>query len=101
MVRLKRLALAWVLVCLGGLSAAAAAAEPPAGGLRAGDLRCEYRRDPRGIDVAQPRLSWMLLSDRRGDRQAAYQVLVASTADALARDGGDVWDSGKVASDET
>ncbi len=64
-----------------------------------GDLRCEHLPNPQGIDAAQPRLSWMLLSGERGVRQSAYQILVASSAKALARNHGDLWDSGKVASD--
>ena len=32
-----------------------------------------------GIDIFAPRLSWKLLSDERGVRQSAYQVLVASS----------------------
>ena len=65
------------------------------------DLRCEYRKDPLGIDLAKPRLSWRINSDRRGDRQSAFQVLVASSPEALTRDQGDRWDSGKVFSDQS
>ena len=65
------------------------------------DLRCEYRQDPLGIDAARPRLSWVINSDRRGAMQSAYQVLVASTAELLAADKGDLWDSGKVESDQS
>ncbi len=65
------------------------------------NLRCEYRIDPLGIDVARPRLSWMIESARRGERQTAYQVLVASTPEKLAEDQGDLWDSGKVASNQS
>ncbi len=64
-------------------------------------LRCEYRENPLGIESAQPRLSWWLRSDVRGQRQAAYQVLVASAPDVLARGEGDLWDSGRVASDQS
>ena len=62
------------------------------------DLRCEYRRDPLGVDILGPRLSWVLHSARRGEIQTAYQVLVASTAGILAADKGDLWDSGKIIS---
>ena len=62
-------------------------------------LRCEYRTDPLGIDALKPRLSWEMVSDRRGERQTAYQVMVATTPQLLAKDQGDLWDSGKVASD--
>ena len=29
------------------------------------ELRCEFRRDPVGLDVGKPRLSWVLNSARR------------------------------------
>jgi alpha-L-rhamnosidase len=64
-------------------------------------LRCEYLVDPIGMDVQQPRLSWELSSDQRGQRQTAYRVLVALSPEVLAEGRGDLWDSGKVASDET
>ena len=64
-------------------------------------LRCEYNLDPLGIDAARPRLSWIIQSDQRGQRQTAYRVLVASSPDVLAQDRGDLWDSGKVASDRS
>lgn len=64
-------------------------------------LRCEYAINPLGIDVAQPRLSWGLDADRRGERQTAYQILVAGSRDKLDRDQGDLWDSGKVESDQS
>jgi len=72
-----------------------------AGTLEAGYLRCEYRVDPMGVDVKRPRLSWIVQSDRRGDRQTAYRVLVASRPELLAKDESDLWDSGKVDSDQT
>ena len=64
------------------------------------NLRCEYKENPIGIDVAQPRLSWQIVSDVRGTVQSAYQVQVAGSQAAL--EAGDLlWDSGKVASDES
>jgi alpha-L-rhamnosidase len=64
-----------------------------------GELRCEFRQDPLGLDVEKPRLSWVLNSERRGERQTAYQVLAASSPQPLAEGRGDLWDSGKVVSD--
>ncbi len=63
--------------------------------LAPGNLRCEYCVDPLGIDETAPRLSWQLSSSRRGDCQTACQILVASTQSNLARDHGDLWDSGR------
>jgi len=64
-------------------------------------LRCEYQVNPLGLGVEVPRLSWVLEGDRRGERQTAYRVLVASDPAVLKRGEGDLWDSGRVASDQT
>jgi alpha-L-rhamnosidase len=64
-------------------------------------LRCEYRVNPQGVDEAQPRLTWRVESSARGAKQTAYQILVASSAELLKADSGDLWDSGKVAGDQT
>ena len=67
--------------------------------LRLTELRCEYRANPLGIDILQPRLSWQLdAAGRRGVSQSAYQILVASTPEKLAADQADVWNSGRVES---
>ena len=42
------------------------------------------------------RFSWGLESNRRDQSQAAYQILVAGSAEVLARGEGDLWDSGRV-----
>ncbi|GAA5125207.1 family 78 glycoside hydrolase catalytic domain [Luteolibacter yonseiensis] len=65
------------------------------------NLRCEYLTDPHGIEVRQPRLSWLVGSLERGEKQTAYQILVASSEELLAKDKGDLWDSGKVGGDAT
>ncbi len=64
-------------------------------------LRCEYRVTPQGLDEAQPRLSWRVESSARGASQTAYQTLVASSAERLKTNSGDLWDSGKVAGGQT
>lgn len=63
-------------------------------------LRCDGIVDPLGIDSAPPRLSWQLRGEGQGLRQGAWQVLVSSSLDGLERNRGDVWDSGRVESDE-
>ncbi len=69
--------------------------------LTVGNLNCEYRANPLGVDSAQPELSWTLQSPERGARQTAYQILAASSESLLKEDKGDLWDSGKVISDES
>jgi alpha-L-rhamnosidase len=67
--------------------------------LRVSGLKTEQLHEPMGLELARPRLSWRLESDRPGARQSAYRVRVASSAEALAAGGADLWDSGKFASD--
>ncbi|USN98317.1 MAG: family 78 glycoside hydrolase catalytic domain [Phycisphaeraceae bacterium] len=64
-------------------------------------LRCEYLNDPIAIDSPAPRLSWIVTSESRGARQTAYRILVASSPDMLANGVGDLWDTGKVESNDT
>lgn len=64
-------------------------------------LRCEYLQNPEGIDANQPRLSWQLFSDERGQSQTGYQILVASDSAKLANNEADIWDSKKVNSGQT
>jgi alpha-L-rhamnosidase len=64
-------------------------------------LRCEYLANPLGIDAVHPRLSWIMQSPERGQKQTAYQILVAGSLDNLQQDIGDLWDSGKVVSDQS
>ena len=64
------------------------------------NLRAEYKINP-VIDVAQPRLSWELLSSVRGQIQTGYQIMVASSPTLLASDKPDLWNSNKVMSNTT
>lgn len=83
------------LLFLGTMTVASAA------GLSVTNLRCEYLPNPRGLDEPAPRLTWQVASDQRGQRQSAYRILVASTTEKLVAGEGDLWDTGKVASEQT
>jgi alpha-L-rhamnosidase len=66
-----------------------------------GGLRCEDRENPLGVDMAQPRLSWVAAPSAprwRELRQSAYEVMAASSPAVLASDQADLWDSGRVTS---
>lgn len=65
------------------------------------NLRCEYVKNPLGIDVLKPRLSWIVNDSRRGALQTGYQILVASSKEILKNDIGDLWDSDKIESDQS
>jgi alpha-L-rhamnosidase len=72
-----------------------------AGVLNVERLRCEYLEAPSGIDETTPRLSWIVTSDERNQRQTAYRILVASSEEKIAGDEGDLWDSGVVEKSNT
>src|SRR5215469_13807220 len=57
--------------------------------------------NPPAIDRDATRFTWMSTDARRGESQTAYQILVASSLKRIAADTGDLWDSGKVASDKS
>jgi alpha-L-rhamnosidase len=86
--------LALSLALVAGVTKASAAPEPVA-------LRCEYRVNPLGVDEVQPCLTWQVESGQRGQKQTAYQILVASEKTLLEKNQGDLWDSGKVASEQS
>ena len=65
------------------------------------NLQCEYRSSPLGIDVTQPRLSWQVQSTERDQGQSAYEILVADSQELLKHNHGNLWDSGRISSDET
>ena len=69
--------------------------------LEAENLKCEYVRTPLGLETKHPRLSWTLSADERAQKQTAYRLIVASSKDKLAENNGDLWDTGKVKSDDT
>ncbi len=64
-------------------------------------LRCEYLVNPLGIDAVKPRLSWVVKSSKRSQKQTAYQIIVSSSQKKLNKNQGDIWDTKKVSGDET
>jgi alpha-L-rhamnosidase len=90
-------------VSLAALAAAALFAAAPAVSatsepLTVAGLKANHLATPLGLDDLHPRLNWILHSPKRGETQTAYRILVSSSPSLLARDQGDAWDSGRVAS---
>lgn len=56
-------------------------------------LRVENLEKPLGIDTDEPRFSWLIRSEKQDVQQTAYQLVVSN-------DQGEVWNSGKVMSDQ-
>ncbi len=89
------------LICAGLLFFGFVSGGIPSGTVEVGELTCETLMNPLAIDRSNPRLSWMIQSSLRGEKQTAYQILVATSRELLERDEGDCWDTGKVLSDQS
>lgn len=89
-----------VMVVVVGLPGAYAA---PHASVRPQRLTVEYLQDPKGLDVPNPRLGWLLEASDPGafgQRQTAYRIIVSSSDKQLVKAVGDLWDSGWVDTDE-
>ncbi|MBU1564576.1 MAG: glycoside hydrolase family 78 protein [Proteobacteria bacterium] len=64
----------------------------------AGNLRCEYLVNPIGIDAPKPRLTWLMIDDKRAAAQSAYELIVGTDSSKVGSGVGDKWTTGKVAS---
>lgn len=65
------------------------------------DLKCEYNINPLGVEVETPRLSWKMKSNQRGAAQSAYRISAATSEELLNKGNPDLWDSGKIESDQS
>ena len=67
-------------------------------------LTVEHMSDPSTVEATHPRLSWVNeVQDAsvRGERQTAYRIVVATTAEKLEAGEYDLWDSGRTESDRS
>ncbi|XP_054157560.1 alpha-L-rhamnosidase-like [Oppia nitens] len=68
------------------------------------DLKTEYLVNPLAVDVNEPRFQWTLVATdplKHNLSQKAYQILVSNDEQSLAKNVGNLWDTGKVVSDQT
>ncbi len=61
------------------------------------NLRCQNAVNPRGLKTRQPEFTWVLHPNAK---QRAYQIVVASSEAKLKANDPDLWDSGRVVSDQ-
>ena len=63
------------------------------------NLTCNYKTDPIGIGTPNPALSWVIQSAGYNITQKAFRVIVSDNYRSIVEGKGDIWDSGKVASE--
>lgn len=90
---MKRKAFAFVTVLL-------VAAQLATAQLTVDNLRLENLSNPIGVDIKQPAFSWQLHSNQYNVLQTAYEIKVATSAEALTKNK-NVWSSGKINSDQS
>ncbi len=66
--------------------------------LKVTDLTVENQITPLGLGTRQPRLSWMITTDKKNVLQTAYEIQVSTTKDPSK---GDAWKTGKIMSDQS
>lgn len=72
-----------------------------ASSLKPGKLTTEYIQNPLGIDISNPRLSWILLSDDRNQKQIAYEIIVSDNLKEVLSGIGKIWSTGKINSNQS
>jgi alpha-L-rhamnosidase len=63
-------------------------------------IKCDGFENPVGTGKT-PDFSWILKSDKRAQVQTGYQIIVSSTREIIKKNKGDIWDSGKIKSDQS
>ncbi|MDW5288119.1 alpha-L-rhamnosidase [Formosa sp. PL04] len=69
--------------------------------IKVDDLVTEYHKNPIGIDVEKPRLSWKLVSETYDVIQTAYEIRVSNAESGLEKEKELIWSSGKIESDQS
>ncbi len=64
-------------------------------------LTCNDQPNPLGIDILPPRFSWQFQSTEHSQAQSAYRILAATSLGLLRQQHADLWDSGRVVSDQS
>lgn len=65
------------------------------------NLLCENLKDPIGIDVLEPRMSWQIVSNKRDVIQTAYEIRVSKSEISNSEKNEFIWSTGKITSDSS
>jgi alpha-L-rhamnosidase len=90
----KNLALKKILIVFACLLAVlfSKAASP----LQPAGLTCEYLKNPLGIGIKMPRLSWNFIATQRNQFQTAYEIIVSDNEKDFKSGNGNLWTTGKI-----
>jgi len=63
--------------------------------IKVDEILLENRKNPIGIDITQPRFTWILTSDKRNVVQTAYEIQVGTDEQFLKKGTDLIWKSGR------
>ena len=64
-------------------------------------LRTEYKNNPVGIDIKEPRLSWQMKTNQPNTLQNAYEIRAALSIQELSKNKNLLWRTGKIPSGQS
>ncbi|WP_253274003.1 family 78 glycoside hydrolase catalytic domain [Flammeovirga sp. OC4] len=64
-------------------------------------LKCNSISQPMGLDTPYPAFSWEVEASGYNKKQSAYQLIVASSLEKLNEEKADIWNDGKIQTDQT
>jgi len=64
-------------------------------------LRTEYKMNPVGIDIKEPRLSWQMQTSQQNTLQTAYEIRAAVSIEELSKNKNYMWQTGKIPSGQS
>lgn len=65
------------------------------------NLKCNYLNPPASLQTLTPNFAWQLTSKNHATSQSAYQLMVATSPDLLKKNTPDLYNTGKVKSDQS
>ncbi len=68
------------------------------GDLLVENLKCEYKKNPVGIEAINPRLTWQVITSELSGSQKAYQLFAGTDSMEVIKETGNIWNSGKITS---
>lgn len=71
------------------------------GQLTVSEMLTENRINPVGLDIHDPRFSWIIISDERQIFQTAYEIRVDVNENNIDNESSTIWSSGKISSSQS
>lgn len=65
------------------------------------ETTCNHCPAPQVVNTLNPLFGWQMYSKKNGAKQTGFQILVSTTIEKISNDEGDIWDTGKIMSDNS